>query len=381
MTNSEFDAYRPPEPEHGRRKKRRGGAAGQGSGRRPGRGSRRELGLEDIGTGGGDREMSMVEDVQFDSYYGRPVVKAPPWETPIGIYLFLGGLAGASGVQQLAAHATHRPQLQRNARLVAIGALGIGAPALIMDLGRPERFLHMMRVFKPTSPMSMGTWILSAYGGAAGLLAAIEADRLTGKRLPLRLLRPLVYPFETPAAIGAALLGAPLAAYTAVLLADTSVPTWNAARHGLPYVFVSSATLAAAGSQLVLTSRHETGPARALAVAGVIGDVVGMEYTKSRMHELEAEPLEEGKAGWRMKWAERLAIAGGVGALFAGRSRTVAVASGLALLSASALTRFGVLEAGLESVKDPRRVIEPQKARLAARRARGITDDSITTGW
>ena len=74
-----------------------------------------------------------------------------------------------------------------------------------------------------------------------------------------------------------------------------------------------------------------------------------------------------------------LAIAGGIGTLLGGRSRVVAAASGAALLTASALTRFGVLNAGLESVKDPRRVIEPQKARLAARRAAGITDDSITT--
>lgn len=373
MTHSEFDAYRPPQPP--RRRRRRGGPRPSGDAD----GGRRDL--EHIGTGGGDREMAMVEDVQFDSYYGRPVVKAPPWETPIGIYLFVGGLAGASGLQQLGGHLTGRPALRRNARLVALGALGVGAPALVLDLGRPERFLHMLRVFKPTSPMSMGTWILSGYGVFAGTIGALEIDRLTGERLPLGILRRVLQALETPGALGAAVMGPPLAAYTAVLLGDTAVPTWNASRRGLPYVFVSSATLAAAGAQLVLTERGQTGPARALAVAGVIGDVAGMAYTKSTMHELEAEPLEEGTAGRRMKWAERLAIAGGVGALFAGRSRAVAVASGLALLSASALTRFGVLEAGLESVKDPRRVIEPQKARLAARRAKGITGDSITTGW
>lgn len=373
MTHSEYDAYRPPEPEGRRRRRRAQGGKGE-------QGCRRRKDLEEIGTGGGDREMAMVEDVEFDSYYGRPVVKAPPWETPIGIYLFLGGLAGASGLLQAGAHLTGRPILQRNARLVALAALAGGTPALIIDLGRPERFLHMMRVFKPTSPMSMGTWILSAYGTCAGIVGAIEADRLTGRRLPLRLLRPLVDPLETPAAIGTALTGAPLAAYTAVLLADTSVPTWNAARHGLPYVFVSSATLAASGAQLVVSPRSETGPARALAVAGVVGDILGMHYTKSRMHPLEAEPLEEGMPGRLLTWAERLAVAGGVGALFARRSRAVAVASGAALVAASALTRFGVLHAGRESVKDPRRVIEPQKERLAARRARGITGDSITTG-
>jgi hypothetical protein len=81
-----------------------------------------------------------------------------------------------------------------------------------------------------------------------------------------------------------------------------------------------------------------------------------------------------------LKWSERLVIAGGLGTLLGGHRRDVAVASGLALLAASVLTRFGVFEAGLESARDPRYTIEPQKRRLAARRAAGITDDSITTG-
>jgi len=80
-----------------------------------------------------------------------------------------------------------------------------------------------------------------------------------------------------------------------------------------------------------------------------------------------------------LRWSERLAIAGGLGALLGGRHRAVAAVSGLALMTASALTRFGVFEAGKESTRDPRYTIEPQKRRLAARRARGITDDSITT--
>lgn len=80
-----------------------------------------------------------------------------------------------------------------------------------------------------------------------------------------------------------------------------------------------------------------------------------------------------------LKWSERLAVAGGLGALIGGRNRLVAAVSGLALLAASALTRFGVFEAGIESAKDPRYTIEPQKRRLAARRAAGETGDSITT--
>ena len=127
------------------------------------------------------------------------------------------------------------------------------------------------------------------------------------------------------------------------------------------------------------TPVEEAGPARLLAVAGVAGDVVSMHRMKESMHPLEREPLETGTPGRLLVWAERLAVVGGIGALLGRRSRALSVASGAALLTASALTRFGVLHAGLESVKDPRRVIEPQKARLAARRAAGVTDDSITT--
>lgn len=370
MTHSEFDAYRPPEPE--RRGRRRKG----GSGRRRATGPARR---PDLGGGDGSREMSMVGEPQFENYYGRPIVKAPPWKAPIAVYLFVGGLAGASSLIGVAAGATGRPVMRRTARLTALGSVLVGTVALIEDLGRPERFYKMLRVVKPTSPMSIGTWLLSGFASAAGVAAAGEVDRMLDERLPLGPLRPVLHAVEGPAALGSAVLGAPLATYTAVLLGDTAVPTWSAARHGLAFVFGSSATMAASGMQLLAAPVEETGPARALAVAGVIGDVAGMQYTTSQMHELEAEPLEEGTPGTLMKAAEVLAIAGGIGALVGGRVRPVAAVSGVALLAASALTRFGVLYAGLESVKDPRRVVEPQKARLAARRARGIVHDSITT--
>lgn len=97
------------------------------------------------------------------------------------------------------------------------------------------------------------------------------------------------------------------------------------------------------------------------------------------MDPVAAEPLHHGHPGEMLKWSERLAVAGGLGALIGGRNRLVAAVSGLALLAASALTRFGVFEAGIESAKDPRYTIEPQKRRLAARRAAGETGDSITT--
>ena len=369
MSISEFDADRPP-PSPGRR--RRGGR-------------RRRRGLTEIGMGDGSREGAVVEDVEierageFDSYYGRPVVKAPPWREPIAVYLFLGGVAGGSGLLAFGAQLTSRPALRRSSRLVALGAVGAGTLALIEDLGRPERFLNMMRTVKVTSPMSLGTWILGGFATCSGVLGALEADRMTGRRLPLSGLRRLLDGTEAPASLGQAALAPLLASYTGALLGNTVVPTWEAGRGHLSYLFVSSASLAAGGAAMVTTPVAETRPARLLAAAGVVGDLVSMRRMKASMHPLEAEPLETGRAGRLLTWAERLAVAGGIGAVLGGRNRYLAAAGGAALLASSALTRFGVLYAGLESVEDPRRVVEPQKQRLAARRAAGVTDDSITT--
>lgn len=362
MSISEFDSDRPPQQPRKRR-------SGTGRRRRPAG----QVGAD------GSREMALVDDVQFDSYYGRQVVKAPPWEAPIAAYLFLGGLAGGSSLLAFGGQLTERPALRRNARLTALGAVGVGTAALIADLGRPERFLHMMRTVKISSPMSLGTWILASFGTISGVLGAVEVDRLTGEKIPLGALRPLLQAAEGPAAIGQVALGPGLATYTGALLGDTAVPTWAAGRNHMSYLFASSASLASGGAAMITTPVEQSRPARVLAAVGVIGDVVASRAMKDSMHPLEAEPMETGKPGQMLEWAERLAIGGGVLAILGGRSRALSVISGAALVAASALTRFGILEAGLESVKDPRRVIEPQKARLAARRAAGITDDSITT--
>ena len=363
----------------------------------------------------------MVEDVEFTSYYGRPIVKAPPWGHEIALYLFLGGLAGGSTLLGLGAQFTDRPGLRIASRMTAITATGVGGAALVADLGRPERFINMMRVVKVSSPMSLGTWILSGFGVGAGVTFAVELDRVTGEKLlPLGPLRRLLHAMETPAALESALFATPLAAYTAVLLGDTAVPTWNAAgRNGLPYVFVSSASLAAGGAAMALAPVREAGPARLLALMGAAGDVVAMDRMKKRMHPAEVDPMKEGEPGHKLHRAEKLLIAGAVGAaavevgarVFAkklgggvgsvGRSgssagfgsgsgrrswktraalRAVSIVSGAALAAASAYTRFGMLEAGIDSTKDPRHVVEPQRARLEERRAAGITDDSITTG-
>lgn len=311
-------------------------------------------------SGRGDR--SMVPEAEFTSYYGRPIVKASPWEADIPAYLFAGGLAAGSSLLAAGADLTGRPALRRTGRLGAIAALTFSMGALVHDLGKPSRFLNMLRVAKLTSPMSVGTWILSIYGpfaaGAAAteLVAMLPESRRVG---PLRLARRV----DRPAGLLAALFAPPVAAYTAVLLSDTATPSWHEAYRELPFVFVGSAAAASAGLGLLGAPVTENGPARRMAVGGAVVELVA-EHVMERSMGITAEPLHEGGAGRLMRASKALTAAGAVGALVGGRNRAIAGLSGLALLAGSACTRFGIFEAGQASAKDPKYVVVPQRERL-----------------
>ncbi|MCW2791632.1 MAG: nrfD [Nocardioides sp.] len=325
------------------------------SGGRTGRGRRRGR-----RRGGGDR--SMVPEATFTSYYGRPIVKPSPWEADIPAYLFAGGLAAGSSLVAAGADLTNRPTLRRSGRLGAIAALTFSMVALVHDLGRPARFVNMLRVAKLTSPMSVGTWILSLYGPFAAAAAATELVAMLPARQRVGPLRLAPY-VDRPAGVAAALFAPPVAAYTAVLLADTATPSWHAAYKELPFVFVGSAAAASAGLGLVTSPLSETGPVRRLALGGAVLELV-MEHRMEHSMGITAEPLHQGKAGRLMRAAKVLTIAGAAGSLLAGRSRTVAAVSGAALLAGSACTRFGVFEAGQASARDPRYTVVPQRERL-----------------
>ncbi|HEX5535398.1 MAG TPA: NrfD/PsrC family molybdoenzyme membrane anchor subunit [Actinomycetales bacterium] len=323
----------------------------QGSGRR-GLGRRRK--------GGG--EQSMVPEAEFTSYYGRPVVKPSPWEADIPAYMFFGGLAAGSSMLAAGGDLTERPTLRRVGRLASLVSLTATLVTLIHDLGRPSRFLNMLRTMKLTSPMSVGTWILSAYGPFAGLAAVSElVDMLPGgkKRGVLRLVSAL----GKPAGVVAAVTAPPVAAYTAVLLSDTATPSWHEAHRELPFVFVGSAAAAAGGLGLMAVPPEEAGPARRMAVGGAVLEMAA-EQQMERSMGITAEPLHEGTAGRLMRASKALTAAGAVGALLSRRSRLAGVVSGAALITGSVCTRFGIFHAGQESAKDPRYTVVPQRERL-----------------
>ncbi|OXM74935.1 polysulfide reductase NrfD [Amycolatopsis thermalba] len=307
------------------------------------------------------REQVAVPRAEFRSYYGRPVLKPPVWEWKIPAYLFTGGLSAGSAMLGAGADLTGRPVLRRASRAGALGALAASMYLLVADLGRPERFLHMLRVAKPSSPMSVGTWILVAYGPGAGVAGVAElVPRRWQRTLPGRLVRWAA----RPAGLSAAAIAPGVASYTAVLLSQTAVPAWREAHRQLPFVFTGSAAASGAGLGMVCAPVSEAGPARRLAVLGAAAELVASKVIDQRLG-LVSQAYTTGKAHRLRKWSEYLTLGGAVGALAGRRSRAVQVVSGLALLAGSAVQRFGVFEAGVASTKDPRYVVVPQRERIS----------------
>ena len=316
----------------------------------------------------------MVPAAEFRSYYGRPIVKAPVWRHDIAAYLFTGGLAAGSALLAAGGGATGRPALRRAGRVTALGALAASTYFLVNDLGRPERFHHMLRVAKPTSPMSMGTWILSGFGAAAGVSAVAEGAGLLPDRGLPGVARKLLPPLGTAGQYGAATLAPALATYTAVLLADTATPSWHAAYPELPFVFAGSALASGAGVGLVAAPCDQAGPARRMAIVGAAMELYGAHRVETTKGVL-SEPYAQGRAGRLLRTGRALTALGVAGAVLGRRSRVVSALSGLSLLTASLATRFGIFDGGIASARDPKYTVLPQRERLAGRAA---SDEAAT---
>ena len=301
-------------------------------------------------------EQLMVPRAEFSSYYGRPIVKRPVWRRrDVGGYLFTGGLAAGSALIAAGADLTGRPALRRFGRLTGLAATAVSGAALVHDLGVPSRFHHMLRVVKPTSPMSMGSWLLTAFAAPLGVAALSEVPAVAPSPV-----RGVVDRLAQPSGLAAAAAGAGVATYTAVLLSDTAVPSWHAAYPELPFVFAGSALSASAGAALMGVPVTETGPVRRLAVLGSAFELAASRRLEHRLG-LEGEPYREGQPAVLLKAAKALTAAGAVGAALGGRSRAIAAASGAALVSASLLTRLAIFDAGVASTEDPKYVVEPQR--------------------
>jgi DMSO reductase anchor subunit len=317
------------------------------------------------GDPGGAGRKRRLEEPEFRSYYGLPVINRPVWASPdIPGYFFLGGLAGAGALVGAMSQVTGRPRLATAMKVGAALCGQLSLVALVHDLGRRARFINMLRVFKVTSPMSVGSWLLAGFVPAATVSAG---SAVTG-----------IFPaLGGVATLGAAVLGSPVASYTAALVSNTAVPAWHDGHRQMPFVFVSSALGSAAGFGLVAGPSEETGPLRPLGAVAGLAEVALTKAMERQMGVVE-EAYRGGRAGTFMKAAELLSAGGALLALASGKSRARRSMAGVALFAGAALTRFGIFEAGIASAEDPKYTVVPQRERVerrAGRDARAVGGD------
>lgn len=293
------------------------------------------------------------------TYYDRPVVKRPVWKWYVPAYFYAGGVAGAAALLGAAAQVGDRDGLDdlvRCCRWIAAAGGAAGTALLVVDLGRPSRFLNMVRVFRPTSPMNLGSWVLATVApAAAGSAVLAGRDGLAGA-------------LGDAAALAAGAGGVPLTGYTAVLLSNTAVPIWQQARRALPPLFVASAAAGAASilDLLPLGPRARV-VVRRFGVAGRAAELAAGLALEGEVRAVERveRPLTEGLSGrlWR---GAKLLTAGSLAAsalLARGRfERAGRALAGVLGTAGSILLRFAVVEAGKASADDPRATFHMQRA-------------------
>jgi protein NrfD len=293
-----------------------------------------------------------------ESYHGMPALKASHWDWTVSGYIALAGLGGAA--QALATLAYGRDPvrfaaLRRNARLLGTASAGIGALLLIKDLKTPQRFYNMLRIFRATSPMSIGTYVLSKFA-AFSALAALGEVLPRGSRL---------IPFTEAAQKGAAVAGAGAATYTASLLSATSTPFWAATPRALGVKFAASAVaMGAAALSLGEQLGGRVRAARPLDDVAALATLVHLVASVTARRGRAAAGVGEAMRGSREEEALEMADLVVAGALplaayalnrtIAGRGAGLSVAASAAVLAGGFLVRHATLHAGNASAQRPR---------------------------
>jgi hypothetical protein len=274
-----------------------------------------------------------------------PFIHPAVWTWEVPLYFWFGGIATGSSFVAVAADLVGDHASAATSRKVALAAVLPSAPLLVLDLGRPLRFLHMLRIFKPRSPMSMGAWCLTAFTNAAG--AAVAADLLGQKK--------------TARALGAttAALGGYLGSYTGVLLASTAIPLWSRSRAFLPPMFMATATATgAAASRLALAATglptdHPTQNALGTIEIGAMAAELALSTINERRLGPLRKHLELGTPGKIFKLAKTGVLAGSALRL-AGRPAgpTGHHLASLLYLASGLAFRFAWVGAGRTSASD-----------------------------
>jgi len=244
------------------------------------------------------------------------------------------------------------PNLVSNSRWIGTAGSALSAYFLIHDLGRPERFLHMLRVFRPTSPMSMGTYILSGFSSFTGLAAILQLAPPSFRRLA-----------DASAVLGG-VFGLGLAGYTGVLVSHTVVPVWRRPHRVMPVLFLASGTASAAALFDFLGVNHREH--RAVAIFGAAGKMVELvaatELERQVAETPEAvRPLREGVSGLLWQSGKILTAASLALTLIPRPSRRVRVLTGILGTAGALCVRFGIHYAGQQSALNPRATFHQQR--------------------
>ena len=283
-------------------------------------------------------------------YYGIPLLKRPSWTWEIPLYFFVGGAAGASAVVGAIANYTGADRrLVRDARWIAAAGSIISPALLISDLGKPERFYNMLRVFKAQSPMSVGVWTLLGFssGSVAAAFAGLLRERY-GESLPIRVL-------ENAGETASLLFGLPFSNYTGVLIGATAIPAWHENAGVLPLHFGMSGLASSVGLLELMGHRRS----RALQMLGLGAAVFEcwegwlLESRKSTA----LEPLKRGASGGIIRiggiLSGPLPVVLRIASLVSGRHSTrLRKWAAMSAVAGSLLTRIGWLRAGHASAQD-----------------------------
>jgi formate-dependent nitrite reductase membrane component NrfD len=297
---------------------------------------------------------------QPPSYFDMPAIKKPDWTWCVPAYFFIGGTASGAYISATVADILNRREDHnhvRAGRLIALLGVGLSVPLLVADLGRPERFLNMLRIFKPRSMMSMGSWALSTFGVFTGLAGGVELLRALSPRWPY--LRALAGPLRVLSWLGV-LPAMFVGSYTGVLLSATNVPLWAGNRLLMGPLFFSSAMScgqAATGLAARLFGRLSPSSEQRFerAEQTVLTTELAISAASALMLRGLARPLLTGR------WS-RVYQAGSLGAglllplllrRLGLRGGFWGVLSSVLVLIGGVSTRFAVTEAGKESADDP----------------------------
>lgn len=279
-------------------------------------------------------------------YYKLPLLKEPQWTWQVPLYFFVGGAAGSAGViGAVADWVGDDYELAKDARWLAMGGAMLSGALLAWDLGRPSRFLHMLRVFKIQSPMSVGAWVLSAFGAFSTAAKFADAVRNRfGNSIPVKLM-------SIPANLGSLAFGMPLHNYTGVLIGATAIPVWNHKVGSLPRHFGMSGLQACAGL-LELMGHEDSIALNLLGLIAAAGET-WEGYTIELERDPALEPLKRGPSGW-------ITRAGGLLSgpiplalrLLAWKNPKLRRAAAWSGIAGSLLTRYGWMRAGHASARD-----------------------------